>query len=215
MANRTIQLFGQGYGSAPAAMTVNCNGIEVFSGTVPTLDEPAPVMIPNMNRSTDRVLLCSFEMPMSVEGLVPMTVEVTSGAILLADVMANYQMIFNPVFNETQLTQLGNPATTDSEKMAIYNAVANPAFSASEKTILVDVSVMDTEKDAILAAHNCGLMVSTGATCRLTQFEPRHNVTIDGVPQTPDTTGFTGGTWWWMVRENSTMSCNFMIPSAT
>lgn len=215
MANRTIQLFGQGYGSAPAAMTVNCNGVPVFSGQVPTLDAPTPVMIPNMNRSTNLVLLCSFEMAMSAEGLVPMTVEVTSGAVLLADAKSNYQMVLNPVYSDEQLAALGRLNITANEKLAIYDSVANPPFSEAEKTALLDITASDTDTDAILLEHNCQLMVPTGPALEFTQNDPRHNVVIDDVPQQPDASGFTGGTWWWMLRKDSTMTCNFMIPSAT
>lgn len=217
MSNRTIKFYGRAYGTEPCAMNINCNGVAVFSGEVPTVilkpGQRAPVPVPNMNKDIDTVELCSFDIVKSVTGLVPMTIEVTAGSVLLGEVSSNYMMILNPAYSVDQRATLGHPTATDSAKLAIYNSVAVPPLSPAEKAVLMDPSAMDTEKDAILSAHGCDIMISTGANFAATQYEVRHNVVIDGVPQTPDTTDFTGGTWWWMLQAGSTMTCNFEVPS--
>ena len=217
MSNRTIKFYGRAYGTEPCAMTINCNGATVFSGEVPTVilkpGQRAPVPVPNMNKEVDTVELCSFDIVKTVTGLVPMTIEVTAGSVLLGEVMSNYMMILNPAYSIDQLAKLGHPASTDTDKLTIYNAVAVPPLSLAEKTALMNPAILDTDKDPILSAHGCDVMISTGANFAATQYEVRHNVTIDGVPQTPDTTDFTGGTWWWMLQAGSTMTCNFEVPS--
>jgi hypothetical protein len=217
MANRTIKILGRAYGTEPAAMTINCNGVAVFSGEVPTVilkpGQRVPVMSPNME--VDPIELCSFEIIDTVTGLVPMTVEVTAGSIMLAHVFSNHMMILNPVYSPEQLSKMANPATTDAERFAIFDAIASPAFSLAEKTTLLDPAALDTDKDAILTAHNCDVMVSTGDNCVITMGDPRHNVTIDGVPNNPDRTDFGSATWWWMIHAGSIMACNFEVPSET
>lgn len=219
MSNRTIKFYGRAYGTEPGAMTINCNGATVFSGEVPTVilkpGQRAPVPVPNMNKDIDTVELCSFDILKSITGLVPMTIEVTAGSVLLGEVLSNYMTILNPVYSIDQRATLSRSSATDSDKLAVYNAVAVPPLTMDEKTALLNPAILDTDKDAILSAHGCDIMVSTGATCTATQYEVRHNVTIDGVPYVPDTTDFTGGTWWWMLHEGSTMTCNFEIPSET
>lgn len=219
MSNRTIKFYGRAYSTEPVAMTINCNGATVFSGEVPTVilkpGQRAPVPVPNMNKDIDTVELCSFDIAKSVTGLVPMTIEATAGSILLGEVSSNYMTILNPVYSVDQRAKLSLPTTPDSEKLAIYDAVAVPPLSLAEKTTLLDPTALDTDKDAILSAHGCDIMVPTGATFAPTQYEVKHNVAIDGVPQPVDTIDFTGGTWWWMLPAGSTLTCNFEVPSET
>lgn len=215
MANRTIKIQGRAYGTEPSAMTINCNGVAVFSGEIPTVilkpGQRVPVMVPNM--AVDPIELCSFDIVKSVTGPVPMTVEVTSGSVLLSTVMSNYMLTINPVYTLEQLAKLANPATSESEKLSIFNAVASPALTATEKTKLLDPTVSDTDKDAILSAHNCNAMITSGATCVTIGKDPRASVVIDGVPYNPDRSSFGDATFGWMIHAGSTMTCNFEVPS--
>lgn len=215
MANRTIKIQGRAYSTAPAAMTINCNGVAVFSGEIPTVilkpGQRVPVMVPNME--VDPIDLCSFEIVERVTGPVPMTVEVTAGSVLLSTVMSNYMPMSNPVYTLEQLFKLANPATSEAEKLSIFNAVATPPLTATEKTKLLDPTVSDTDKDAILTAHNCDAMISSGAMCVTVMKDPRANVIIDGVPCNPDKSSFGDATLGWMIHAGSTMTCDFDVPS--
>ena len=86
MANRTVQLLGQGYGASPAEITVTVNGNIVFSGTVNTVDQPLPAQ-PTSVMLTDT--LCVFELDGAITGEIPMTCAVSSGTVIFTKILSN------------------------------------------------------------------------------------------------------------------------------
>jgi hypothetical protein len=84
MTNRTIQVHGQGIGAIPAAITVTFNGNVVFSGEIPTLNQPISQNIENPP------VLFSFEVPVDTHGQFPQTVTVNSGTVAFGFISANY-----------------------------------------------------------------------------------------------------------------------------
>lgn len=95
MTNRTVQFLGQGYGNTPVTCNVAFNGATVFNGPVSTLDQESVSVLP-----ADQVVLCSFDIPIATAGSIPVSIEVTSGnLVLLGDIWANYSKLYTPTGN--------------------------------------------------------------------------------------------------------------------
>jgi hypothetical protein len=83
--NRTVQFFGQGYGTIPASIVVKLEDLTIFSGEIPTIAQSAYNTDPS-----DQVVLFTCELPVTFEGLKPMSVEVLAGTVVMAQIHANY-----------------------------------------------------------------------------------------------------------------------------
>jgi hypothetical protein len=94
MTTRTAKIFGQGFGPEPAEITVTLAGSTIYTGEVPTLDQPV-YSLPNPELSNSVVELCSFEIGMDDTGTLPMTCTVLSGTVIFAQILANYCVIAN------------------------------------------------------------------------------------------------------------------------
>lgn len=98
MANRTLQFFGYAYGSSPVVINAHINGQTVFSGEVPTVNQPLPVGDnPDL---TNAPVLFSVEnsalVPTEFSGSLPMTISVATGnGIALGEVFCNYMQTAN------------------------------------------------------------------------------------------------------------------------
>lgn len=200
MANRTIQFLGQGYaptGTEPIVITATLNGNVVYTGNIPTLYTSDVSYDP-----TTQVVLFTCELPVDFAGTLPMSISLDSPVGVDAyfeQINSNYMAIFNPVYTESEIGVLINPASTPAEKIAIYTAKAVPSLSAAEIAILQNGT--QAEKDAVLAAHNLTLTVSSGATTFVTvngPADPRSNVVINGTAQTRGDT--PTGVWGWEVE---------------
>jgi hypothetical protein len=92
-SNRTFQFWGQGYGSETATITARVNSTQVYSGPVPTVDQPI-TPIPQPLPSAQVIL---FTIPDSAllntdfSGSLPMVVQVTGGTgVLFGLIDSNY-----------------------------------------------------------------------------------------------------------------------------
>ena len=117
--NRTVQFFGQGYGVSPAKIVAKLDGLEIYNGEIPTLDQPSYNTAPE-----DQVVLFTCELPVEFDGLIPMSVEVVEGTAVFAHVLANH--CFHPNGeNEYYPVRQG----TDARKnVKIDNEPQTPAF---------------------------------------------------------------------------------------
>jgi hypothetical protein len=214
MAIRTVQILGQGYGANPAEITVTANGNTIFLGTVATVDQPLPAL-PNLEIDLTNVL-CTFEIDTAFVGEIPMTYAVSAGTVVFADIYANYISILNPVYTPAQLEVLRDPATSWPDHVAIYIQVAVPPLSQAEIDVLLDTEIPISEKNAIVAAHNCTVIISSGADGYgpIDDTDPRSSVVINGVAQTPDH-GELPGAWWWPIAAGSTMAYQLQVDPAT
>jgi hypothetical protein len=214
MAIRTVQILGQGYGTNPAGITVAAGGNTVFSGTVPTVDQPVPAL-PNAEINLNNVL-CTFEIDTAFVGEIPMTCAVSAGTVIFSSIYANYTTIPNSVYTLAQIDTLNNPATTQAERVAIYIQMAIPALSQAEIDLLSDPATLNAQKNAILVAHNCTPAISSGPSTygKLAHTDPRSSVVIDGIAQTPKRGELTG-TWWWVINTGSTMAYQLQVDPAT
>lgn len=92
MPNRTVKLMGRAYsqsgdmpGDGSVSLTVNFNGTQVYSGTVPTVDSAVPT-----DRSAPAVALCTFEIDGAVEGDIPVSIAVANGTAFFSQLRMNY-----------------------------------------------------------------------------------------------------------------------------
>lgn len=214
MANRTIQLLGQGYGSSPAQITVTANGNTVFSGTVSAVDQPPPPL-PNPALTLAEIL-CTFEIDQAFTGQIPMTCAVSSGTVIFAQICANFVLISNPVYTPEQIAILTSPTTTQAERVTIYTQVAVPSLSQTDIDTLLDPASTPAQINAILVAHNCLPYISSGADGYgpIDNTDARSSVVIDGIAQTPDH-GQLPGTWWWIINAGSTLAYQLDVDPAT
>ena len=83
--NRTVQFFGQGYGTDPAVIVVKLDNLVIYEGNVPTIDQIGFNTAPE-----DQVVLFTCELPITFSGFKPMTVEVVSGTVVFAQICANH-----------------------------------------------------------------------------------------------------------------------------
>ena len=95
MANRTFQFIGNGYGDTPVSLTVTVGGTQIFSGEIPTTNEPLPPA-PVWDPSAQVVL---FELPDSAalntnfSGSLNTTITVSGGyGVQFAEIMSNYYL---------------------------------------------------------------------------------------------------------------------------
>jgi hypothetical protein len=215
MANRTVQILGQGYGATPSEITVTTNGNTVFSGPVNTQDQTVPAL-PNLDLTLANIL-CTFEIDLAFSGQIPMTCTVASGTVIFTEILANYVSIPNPVYTPTQLATLSNFDTPWSESVAIYTEVANPPFSQQDIDTLLDPTVTKEEKNAIKVAHNCTMTVSSGADGYglIYNDDSRSQVTINGIETPAGHVAPYDGTNWWTINAGSTLSYNLNVGPAT
>lgn len=87
MATRTCKLIGKAYAdSGDVSLVINFNGTEVFNGTVPTTNASVP-RPPNESAEVDG---CTWNVDTSLSGNIPMSIAVSGGDFVFADVLGNY-----------------------------------------------------------------------------------------------------------------------------
>jgi hypothetical protein len=151
MANRPIQILGQGFGSTDAVISITANNNIVFSGPVPTLDTDL-----SPNTDITPVILCTFEIDQSFNGMLPVSFTVVSGTVVFTDVFCNYlDILINPNFTSEELDVLHDDNATIQQLFDVYTKGANPPLSQSQMDTLLDPAVPEDQKQSILALHNC------------------------------------------------------------
>ena len=90
MANRTLKMYGKAYGSS-VSITVNFNSTQVFSGTVPSVEEEVDSGI----AWADMDELCSFTVSTDISGNIPLTIDVSGGDLVYHTIHSNYS---GPIF---------------------------------------------------------------------------------------------------------------------
>lgn len=86
MTTRTFKQMGQAYGSTPCAITATINGVIVFSGEIPTLDIPFPIL-PNTAIST--VDLFTWNNTVDFSGTQSFSISVANAPLLLTNTQAD------------------------------------------------------------------------------------------------------------------------------
>jgi hypothetical protein len=215
MATRTIQFLGQGFGPGADEITITVDGVTVFSGPIPTVNQALPTL-PSHEVDLAQVLF-TIDVDTSFSGYIPMTCAVTSGTVVFAQVMANYVSILNPAMTSEQVSVMTNPASTREEKLAIMIAVANPPFTPVEIAVLEDSATPSSEHLAIIKSHNASVNISSGSGtyAPYTNGDPRDNVTINGVdPSVIPYRDEFPGTLWWPISVGNTLEYNLEVTAA-
>jgi hypothetical protein len=92
MTTRTVKMYGLGYGSTPADVTITFDGVTVYTGEVPTVNSTLPVDGTPLDNDQ---LICTFEIPVnSTEIIKPMTCAINLGdCVSFAKIEANYGVV--------------------------------------------------------------------------------------------------------------------------
>lgn len=209
MAIKTLKFYGQGYGTVPCTIVATLNGVEVFSGAVPTVEPQYVDRDP-----AAQVELFTATIDSATTGTVPMTVEVTAGdGVYAGKILANYAKITNPVYSPAQLAILTDSATSPQDRVAIFETVAVPPFTAEEVTLLESTDPADLAAAiALTESHNVSVLVNGGvdAFSPTSTVDSRANVEIDGEPtEVPARPPY--GTYGWFVNNGSTLAYDLVI----
>jgi hypothetical protein len=214
MANRTIQIWGQGYGPTDCTANATFNGNQVYNGTIPTLNTT------DIDRSpSGQTSLFSFEVPLDLSGQFPMEITFTGSVVYVAQVYENYIPAYNPIYNASQLEILTNIASTREQKLTVYEQVATPPLTTDQiNTILTGTYA---EVDALITSLGIKGRISSGETgFGSVTMQNKTNVVIDGIPQSiPNPPPMANpGEWGWEIEpapgSTGTMSFTLNITPA-
>ena len=215
MAIRTVQFLGMGFGPDPATITVTANGTQVFSGTVPTLNQPVP-SLPDVALMPDQEVLFNLELDTAFAGNLPMTVTVNNGAAIFSEVMTNYWPIQNPVYSPEEWATITNPNISNSQKAPIFAAHCTPPLTQEQYDIVASDQTPWQERFAILDAHGAARAISSGPNefFPLGGADPRTNITINGVAQSEGPEPDLQGQWWWTLPTGAVMAYDLEVSPA-
>ena len=223
MTTRTVQFWGQGYSTPPAAgltltpctITATVSGNVVFSGAIPTTESSDILRLP-----TDQTILFTFEIPLVTTGsayTVPVSLDITGDDLYLEQITANYCKVNNPVFTSEQITILNDPATTPEQSIVIYEPVANPPLTPEEVTYLSTTPYPASYPT--LVAHNLTTTITSGSSeygsivSNSDSNDARSNVVITNATYSssppPDIRPpESDGTWGWEIETASGQTSN-------
>ena len=88
MTTRTFKQQGQGYGSSPVSIVATIDGNTVYSGTIPTVDQPIPAL-PNTAEYIGQDLF-TWTADVAFTGNFNLQITVTGGTFLMTETLANY-----------------------------------------------------------------------------------------------------------------------------
>ena len=202
--NRTLKFLGKVYGLSDATVSATIDGTTVFNGTIATsgiaVFDDAP-FTPDT--------LFTAEIPVEFRGTKSVSITVTSGDVVFAEVMGNYFLDQNPVYTAEQFATLTNSATTAAERTAIFTAVASPALSGDDIALLESTPHTDPAFFNVAKDHNITLFkTSAPDDFRLVgPTDSRTNIKIDG--KTPLLTNEGNGSY--EVTSGSTMTYDLVV----
>lgn len=97
MTTRTFKQYGQAYGGTQASIVATIDGVEVYSGNVPTVDELLPTFPqPDVQFGEE---MFSWTNTVDFAGTQTMTIAVTGSMLLITDSFANYALGNADVFS--------------------------------------------------------------------------------------------------------------------
>jgi hypothetical protein len=176
MSMRSMKIFGEAQGSN-VVVTINLDGIQVFSGTVLSKPEFSERTVENLG--TDW-LLAQFDFPLTTHGTVPLSLHVSGGDIIYTQTRCNYAVptiSFVKVSPDAQWPN-GRPES-DSEILADAESLTREQWRAKygqrrRECLIVASSPKEDSWDDANGPSNSA------------NDDGRQNVTINGVPQQLD-----------------------------
>ena len=91
MTTRTFKQQGLAYGSSPVTLVAKVDGVEVFNGTVATLNEPIPITpVDGLVYSTEPSDLFTFTDDADFAGTKTLEIAVSGGTLVVAGLLADY-----------------------------------------------------------------------------------------------------------------------------
>ena len=124
MSNRTVRIYGSGYGSVPATVTATVDGSQVFSGAVPTQPGPVPPL-PGDGIATE--VLFTFEVPIEFQGNVFLTTQVADSPVIFSQILANYGNIY-----DKEMPPGGQYVSTGADGYIRSQGMPGPAVSPED-----------------------------------------------------------------------------------
>lgn len=109
MTTRTFKQYGQAYGGTTGSIVVTLDGVEIYSGTVPTTAGPVPAL-PDPAVTIGSVLFSWTNPDVAFNGSQSLSIAVSGSPLLITDTYADYAMIPNPDYNPDW--QPGDPLNT-------------------------------------------------------------------------------------------------------
>lgn len=236
--NRTLQFYGIAYGngSSNVSLTAIINDTIVFSGEVPTNNEP---FIPGNTDTTNTQVLFSVVdsslFPTTWEGAYPMSITVSGGNSVIFDkIYCNYMLKIDPAGNvqtinssisENTLT-IGSIVSGEVlPRMKLSGPkITQPTYIQSGNGLTWTVGrsqvVESSNIDGMLFNFSTG-DASTFVSCyngiptnSENTRDVRSDVRIDGVQQVPPLP-VSKGLWTWTVPTGSTISYNLNVGYGT
>ena len=142
MADRTVKMYGKAYGSTDVTVAINLNNVEVYNGTVTTVDTD----IDEGADWADQIELCSFTIDTSLSGNVPLQIDVSGGDLVWRTFHANYGGAEFDVPDQAYLDSAPHPFTVTADTTANY----------------IDLSGIDTnESDEIISDGRTNVVIDS------------------------------------------------------
>jgi hypothetical protein len=204
MTTRTNKLLGRIWGDPanPATITVNFNGAQVYTGTAPTV---AGVLESPYLGELDT--LCQWSDDTSVTGLIPVSVSVLNGSLLVSHVAVthyrgSHSFALNPgAVWPSHVPATAEEVTTDARLLDATAFESKYGLTKDQASANYTVTIV-TPPEEFFTDPNINSLESDG----------KFNIKIDGVAQIRDTTRFPiGGEWRWAVGSGSTIEFDFEI----
>lgn len=122
MTTRTFKQLGQGFGIIPCTITAKIDGVTVYSGTVPTVNQPLPAGPAGVDDGYPD--LFTWTNDVNFAGTQSMEITVTGSPLLLAAVNANYVPQVIPVTGKIENPDPNwVPTNYESSGPSTYNVI--------------------------------------------------------------------------------------------
>jgi len=199
MLVKSLIFMGRVTSDTDVSMTVTMANQIVFNGTVVAVD--------NKSSST----LFQTEIPINCLNIVPMTVAVSSGTIIMDQILINQTLVSNERYSFFQLALLQH--ANWEETIDIMLTVADPPFSQSELNLLRSQNPEDRDKQTqLINAHQCALEMPDPDVWGIIPInDPRENVRLNGILQIPQRRPGQDGTWHWTVESGNILSYDLIL----
>ena len=200
MLVKSLRFLGQVSGDTDVSMIVTMAGQSVFDGTIAAIDN---------NKSS--VVLFQTQIPSVCSNIIPMTVMVSSGTVVMEQVLINQQLVFNKNYNSFQLAAFQN--ANKEEKLNLISKIANPPFTDQQLEFLRSPDPKDwDEQKQLIDRHQCSLEIADpNVWASIPIDDPRKNVMLNGILQQPQRRPDQNGTWHWTIESGNILSYDLVF----